>query len=224
MDAKFIELPRNAIDITGQRFGRWVAIGPVGRNQKGDAVTWLCRCDCGNEATVIGWMLRNGNTKSCGCFHKDRVRELNTTHGMTGTTLHKNWIAMNGRCNHPGNANYEYYGGRGIVVCEEWQQSFQAFYEHVIQLPHCGEPGYYLDRIDNNGNYTPGNVRWATMSEQLRNTRRTHLITYHGETRCVTEWAALLGMRPQVLFHRLRRGWDIERALTRPVTKSSKVP
>ena len=93
------------------------------------------------------------------------------THGFKGTNIYNTWCNMKQRCNNKNYFQYEYYGGRGITVCDEWQNSFEAFYEHVSQLPHYGEEGYSLDRINNDGNYEPGNVRWATRKEQMNNRR-----------------------------------------------------
>lgn len=109
---------------------------------------------------------------------------------------------------------YYRYGGRGITVCEQWRSSIENFYADMGPKP---TRDHSLDRIDNDGNYSPENCRWATCKEQLRNTRANHLITYNGETLCITEWAEQLGMRPNALGLRIAKGWTIERALTQPV-------
>lgn len=216
--AEFIDLPYRAKDISGQRFDRLLAVGPVGMNRH-KMILWLCRCDCGNESIVIGIMLRSGHTRSCGCFAADRRKEWNTTHGMTDTPLHIVWKGMKARCENPASVNFKHYGGRGISIYEEWSRSFEAFRDYVTQLPNYGEPGYTLDRIDNDQGYRPGNVQWATQAEQNRNTRRSNLIAYRGETKCLTDWAIHLSMKTETLRNRLSRGWDIERAFTRPVWK-----
>lgn len=125
------------------------------------------------------------------------------------------------RCTNPNLEGYSRYGGRGIRVCEEWEKDVTAFYGHVSQLPHCGERGYSLDRIDNDGNYEPGNVRWATMQEQGRNRRTNHWLTFKGETKCILDWERSTGICRESIMRRLKAGWDIERILTTPTKRVS---
>lgn len=117
------------------------------------------------------------------------------------------------RCTNSNQSGYVNYGGRGITCCDEWRHDVQAFYDHVSKLPHCGEKGYTLDRIDNSLGYFPGNMRFATLSEQGRNQSRAHLITYNGKTQCLAAWAEELGVKYQKLQARLKKGWSVERAL-----------
>lgn len=121
------------------------------------------------------------------------------------------------RCTDSANDSYARYGGRGIAVCDEWRHDFQAFHDYVTQLPNYGEKDYTLDRIDNNGNYEPGNVRWATPTQQNRNTRTNRTITYNGETKCLAEWASTIGIQLGTLWYRLHVGWSVEAALTTPL-------
>jgi hypothetical protein len=123
---------------------------------------------------------------------------------------------MNTRCSNANHSAYSHYGARGITVYPQWRTSFEDFEFYVTQLPHCEDRGYTLDRIDNNGNYEPGNLRWATQSEQLSNTRRTHLITYNGKTQCVAAWCKEFGMSHATVSRRLSAGWSAEMALTTP--------
>lgn len=158
------------IDLTGQRFGRLTVVGVHDiRNQQ---VRWLCRCDCGGEAIANSAHLRSGHTRSCGCIRREMTACLNQSHGMSRKPEYRVWTEMRRRCSIPTHKDYKYYGARGIGVCPEWQQSFVAFYDHVSKLPHFGEAGRSLDRINNNSNYEPGNVRWATATEQAHNRRR----------------------------------------------------
>lgn len=139
------------------------------------------------------------------------------THGKSGTAVYKQWILMVRRCHAPESDNYKYYGARGIAVCSLWRESLEEYEFYIAQLPHYGEAGYSLDRIDNDGNYEPGNVRFSTMSEQLRNTRRTRLFTFAGKTQCVTAWSEELGIPVTTLYQRLTSGWSVEEMFSTPI-------
>ena len=158
------------IDLAGQKFGMLTAIEKEGRNSQGNAM-WKCTCECGNSCTVRSVDLRNGNTKSCGCYRNTLTTKRKTRHGMAGTKIHDLWCNMKQRCFCESAPHFQGYGGRGIKVCDEWKDDFQAFYDYVSQLPHFNEDGYSLDRINNDGNYEPNNVRWATAKEQANNRR-----------------------------------------------------
>lgn len=161
------------IDLTGQRFGRLVVLSRA-ENGPRNAPYWNVRCDCGTERVTRGASLRTGGSKSCGCLVKDNNRRRETTHGEAQGTDHNAtpeynaWSSMKGRCHNPRDKGYPNYGGRGIEVCESWRNSYQAFLGDVGRRPG---PGYSIDRIDVNGNYEPGNVRWATARQQVRNRR-----------------------------------------------------
>lgn len=159
------------IDITGKRFGRLTVLKIVGCNKWREAM-WLCRCDCGNEISVASNNLRRSHTQSCGCLQREATTKSNTTHGKRKTKLYSVWNTMKARCFNCNSKSYKDYGGRGIKVCDEWKNNFQAFYNYVSKLPHFCEEGYTLDRINNDGNYEPNNVRWATRKEQVHNRRK----------------------------------------------------
>jgi len=159
---------RKTIDLTNQKFGRLLVIARAGSSLRGRAL-WQCRCECdGSIVIVLGKELRNGHTVSCGCWKAERMGDFARTHGMGLTREYKSWKAAKQRCTNPKDTNYPLYGGRGIQMCEEWMDSFPDFYAHIGPRPQ----GHSLDRIDVNGNYEPGNVRWATAKDQANNRRR----------------------------------------------------
>lgn len=127
-----------------------------------------------------------------------------TKHGKKNTKLYPVWCAMKERCYNTNNKKYSRYGGRGIVVCDEWKDDFQSFYDWSIANGY--REGLTIDRIDNNGNYEPANCRWLTRAEQNRNYSRNHLITYQGETKCLTDWADEFGINRGTVLYRLKAG------------------
>lgn len=156
-----------AIDLTGQKFGRLTVLERA--ENKNGYVRWKCRCDCGNEKIVMSYQLRKGGTQSCGCLQKERTAEAHKTHGLYHSRLHRTWTGMKARCFNPNLKAFPYYGGRGITVCEEWKNNFQAFYDWAMSNGY--EENLTLDRIDNNDNYCPENCRWVTMAKQNANKR-----------------------------------------------------
>lgn len=166
----------NAKDITGQRFGRLVALKRVENDKDGNAM-WQCRCDCGNFCTVMGSSMRKGNSKSCGCLQKEAVSRNNFKHGSANrkdrSAIYRSWNAMKQRCNNPNCGEYMHYGGRGISYCKEWED-FSNFMQWALK--NGWKSGLTIDRIDNDKGYYPDNCRWITRAEQNRNQSRTHII------------------------------------------------
>ena len=201
------------IDLTNHRFGRLFVVKKHGH--KGKAVAWLCKCDCGEEVVVRGNDLRRGVTQSCGCLHNEVFAERSTRHGLHGTRLYNIWGLMVQRCYNKETPCYDDYGGRGIDICPEWRESFQAFYEWSMGNGY--RENLTIDRIDNDKGYFPGNCRWVTRKAQANNTRRNHYITYNGETHTLAEWAEALGFHPNTLGSRIYRGWSVDKALTTPL-------
>jgi hypothetical protein len=138
--------------------------------------------------------------------------------GISKTPEYRIWIGIRARCLNPNRNGYPDYGGRGITVCEEWDD----FAQFLADMGPRPSPRHSVDRIDNNGNYCPENCRWATQSEQLANQNRSTRIEYNGKVQTGTEWAREFGIKERTLFGRLQRGWDIHRALTTPVLFSNR--
>ena len=173
---------------------------------------WLCRCDCGNEVSVATGSLRCGETQSCGCLRREITGQRTRTHGLSRKSgTYAVWVGMRDRCFCVTDTSYHRYGGRGITVCERWS-SFENFLADMGERP----PGMTIDRIDNNGPYSPENCRWATNLEQSRNKRTSILITVGSETLCLSEWADRTGIDYWTLHGRIRRGWDPVRVVTTP--------
>lgn len=204
----------NLIDLTGQRFGRLTVVNQVGKNQHREVV-WNCQCDCGNECLVGGYNLRSGCTKSCGCLSVDKARTMNKSHGKYGSRLYNIWRNMKARCYRVSSEDFVNYGARGITICDEWRNDFQAFYDWAMANGYRDD--LTIDRVDANGNYNPDNCRWSTPKEQSNNTRLNHRIEFNGETHTISEWADICGVKYNTLYARLiRKHWGIEEALTTP--------
>lgn len=155
-------------DRTGVRYGRLVALSIIPGSRRG--YRWLCRCDCGKETVVDGSHLTTGHTVSCGCLRTEQLRKRHTKHGHAGaerTATYQSWASMRARCLNPDHHDYANYGGRGITVSDTWSD-FAVFLADVGTRPR----GTSIDRIDNDGNYEPGNVKWSTRLEQNNNRRK----------------------------------------------------
>lgn len=199
-----------ATNLQGQRFGRLVVI--CLHSKKWDKLIWLCLCDCGGEATVNTSELKNGHTKSCGCYRRENTAKMFFKHGGCAKKDKEFsiWCGMIRRCLYDDKTRntYKYYRGRGITVCQRWIDSYQNFIDDMGPMP---SPKHTLDRKDPNGNYEPGNCRWATHIEQANNKRETVRITVNGESKSISEWARHFGMKPNTVYTRYKRGVSVDK-------------
>jgi hypothetical protein len=192
----------------GKKMGSLLIFEFAGTRGSAQHALWRCKCDCGNETVASGAYLRNGRIKSCGCGMKKTqfTKEKTTTHGMSRTRTYKIWRGMVARTTTKTDKSHLYFD-RGIRTCDRWL-SFENFYADMGKAPD----GMSIDRIDNNKGYEPGNCRWATSVEQNNNTRRNRLITARGESMTIAMWARKIGIKPNTIYYRLRRGWTPEEA------------
>lgn len=207
----------NWVDISGQTFGRLTAVSYISgsRRKRG---SWSCRCACGRKTLVGLSELRNGDSRSCGCLKLELTvaRSTKHSHSSKKTRAYRAWKLMKSRCRNKNLKCYERYGGRGISVCPRWDGSFVHFF---ADMGHPPSESHSLDRIDINGDYEPGNCRWATAIQQARNTRTSAMYTMDGRTQCRAAWAEEFGIGAACLKGRLLRGWELRRALETPVAQ-----
>lgn len=208
-----------AKDLTGMRFGRLVvncrAEDKVS-NSGYHTVMWICICDCGKVTVVRGKCLSKGVTQSCGCLAKELLKKRTSKHGGFGTRLYTIWNSMRQRCNNKNHHSYNNYGGRGIKICNEWEDYsvFRTWAYSSGYDDNAPRGKLTLDRIDVNGNYNPENCRWVSMKKQSNNKRSTPKYTLNGETHTLLEWSDITGVKYATLWKRYNSGWNAERALT----------
>jgi len=205
-------MSKKVVDIAGRKFGRLTALRIVGK--KHNNVLWLFDCECGKQTITQGRHARSGNTKSCGCLQRDKA----TIHGSSHTREYYIWKTMHHRCNNPKTKCYHYYGGRGIQVCKRWG-SFKNFLTDMGKRPSSK---HSINRIDNDGNYTPKNCRWVLITQQANNKSSSRFLKAFGSTLTIAEWARLYSINYLTLYYRIKRGWSIERSLTTPTHNTGK--
>lgn len=198
------------LDILGKRFGLLIAIEELAKD-RGMRV-WRMRCDCGNERVALQKTFACGYLRSCGC--DDRHRQ--TKHGLSKTREYRAWINMQSRCTNPKTPGYDGYGGRGISVCPRWMGNFENFLADVGPRPTSE---HSLDRIDVNGNYEPGNVRWALPTTQCRNQRANHKVSVGGSVMTLADAVDRAPVPYNTVLYRLKRGWRVEDAIRLPARK-----
>lgn len=202
----------------GDRYGRLVIIKESGsikyyRN-------FLCKCDCGNEVIVRLTHMRSGNSKSCGCLQSEVRKVSSLKHGSSTSRLYRTWNRMRQRCTNPRNNNFLRYGARGISVCKEWDD-FMAFEKWSHANGYATD--LTIDRINNNGNYEPGNCRWTTLAVQMVNKENNVFIEYNGQKKTISMWSRDFGLTQECLGRRLRDGWSMERASQMPPLKGQQL-
>lgn len=200
------------IDLKGRRFGRLLVVeryGGFGRPK------WLCICDCGNTKVCPSGYLLSGDTNSCGCLRVDTTSKLgllSRKHGGKGTTEYKVWDGIKQRCLNPGDKAYKYYGGRGIIICDRWRSSFENFLADVGYRPSLD---LTLNRIDNDGPYSPDNCKWSTWTEQNNNHSRNKILEYLGERKTLAEWSRYFRVNYKTLKWAIWRGESLEQVVNR---------
>lgn len=188
------------INEVGNTYGRLTVISKDVTGSSGQ-IKWKCGCACGNTVIVRGDSLRSGATLSCKCLNNEIASNLFTKHGMYKTPTYRSFYNMLHRCYKASHKNFDNYGGRGIKVCDRWKDSFDNFFSDMGEKPI----GMTLDRINNDKNYDPDNCRWATQKVQSRNTSRNINLVFNGETKCITDWAKLLGISKYALIARINK-------------------
>lgn len=201
----------SGLDFTGKRHGRLVVIGKaeVGRSW------WHCKCDCGRQIDMSTWKFLN--YKSCGCLEKENRENLSVytiRHGMTNSRLYSVWCGIKDRCNNPNVEHYDRYGGRGIKMCDEWQNSFESFRDWAYSVGYRDDLNgkeQSIDRINVDGNYCPENCRWVDQKTQMRNTSSTIYISYQGKDVPLAEFCEMFGISyPHFVKRRMQKGIDAD--------------
>lgn len=208
--SRCIEIPKNPrlANLLDKRFERLVVIGYVGR-KSGQSV-WLCDCDCGGSASVSASSLTSGRTRSCGCLNRETSSERFRKHDKSQEDLWRRWKLIIRRTTDKNFALYHRYGGRGIVVCDRWLRSFSDFVSDMGPMPSSK---HTIERSDNNGNYEPGNCRWATMKEQANNTSRSVRLNINGKEKTMEECEKEFGVSASTIKRRRLLGWTDEESI-----------
>lgn len=197
----------------GQKFGRLITLERD--YSKGTHDTWWrCRCDCGNLTSVRSSHLYHGRAQSCGCIRTERLIKMHYKHGQSGTSIHNVWMSMHERCKNPNSTVYDRYGGRGIKVCDEWREFTPFFY---WAKSNGYREGMTIDRINNDGNYSPDNCRWVDMKAQCRNRSNTYYVCFRGEMIPLISLCDKYNISYQTARQRIKKlHWNVEDAVTIP--------
>jgi hypothetical protein len=202
-----------SIDLTNHTYNRITVVSLDHR--KKNKLYWLCRCECGNNLIIDSSHLRSSHTKSCGCYKLETTILRTEKHRMCKSPEYYSWGAIKNRCLNKKNPAYCNYGGRGITMFTDWIDSFESFFSYVGNRPSSK---HSIDRIENNGNYEPGNVKWSTKKEQANNRRSSQFFIFMNESKTLSEWSETTGISYDVIRQRINKyGWSIEKALTTPL-------
>lgn len=194
-------------DLSGQKFNMLTVVKRV--DNVGECVCYECLCDCGNIKNILATHIKHGGVKSCGCISKST--QFKVKHNLSNTQVYHSWMGMKKRCSSP--KEYPTYAENNITVCDEWLNSFEAFFK---DMGHPPSKKHTLDRIENLKGYYKENCRWATAKEQNRNYSQNKILEANGEKMSVTEWAEKLNVSRFLIYNRLVAGWSVERALFAP--------
>lgn len=213
--------PISTEDLVGKTYGRLTFIEPVRKTPQGSV--WVCRCSCGKTKEVSQSSVRSGNTRSCGCLRREQApKNAKVVHGHNRaagvTRTYTIWRAMLARCLNKNHEAYSRYGGAGITVCSAWLKDFSSFLKDMGEAP----PRLSIDRVDGTKGYFLSNCRWATGVQQGQNKKTNVLLTYEGRTQCVSAWAREVGTTSNLISDRLKRGWSVEDAITKPLLKGKR--
>lgn len=182
----------------------------------------LYKCFCGNEFECIKRHIISGNTKSCGCYRKEKLKERKITHGLTNHILFTYYTNMIYRCYNPNHISYKHYGGKGITVCKEWLNKENGLTNFINDMYPSFKKNHTLERIKSSKNYSKENCKWASWDEQSRNKENTNLITYKGITQCAKDWSLSLGGCKNLVQERLHKGWNEQDAVSTPLLRKRK--
>lgn len=206
------------VEMVGRKFHRLTVM--CFEEKRGKQLFWKCLCDCSKETVVLGTALRVGKTKSCGCLRRD----FNFKHGHAGdnskSATYVAWTHAKSRCYDPANKKYKHYGGRGITMCDRWLESFADFLADMGEKPRRG---LTLERVNNSGNYEPGNCEWRTYTDQNNNLRSNRNLEYGGIKMSMAMWTRELKFPRNLIFWRLKKGWTVEDALSTPLVKHQSI-
>lgn len=217
----FVIMPK-FIDLTGRKIGR---LSVASRSDRRPRAWWNCKCDCGNECVVSGVFLKESPSPSCGCYATESYGKHVIKHGHAPSAnraqsrTYATWRGMKLRCLNPNHSAFKDYGARGISICDRWMD-FNNFLQDMGEKPD----GLELDRKDTNGNYCRENCEWVTHSKNCRNMRSNFVLEMDGHRLCLAEWAERYGIEWHTVYQRIKRGWSVANALTKPAAKNSEKP
>ena len=212
---------KRSIDISGQVFHRLTAVCRHHKVKSGNVI-WKCRCECGSITYASATQLRSGGRVSCGCYQREQQKVAVTTHGMSNSGTYRSWSSMLSRCGNPKAPDYSRYGGRGIVVCNAWIESFENFLNDMGERPYL----HTIGRIDCNAGYDKKNCRWESREQQAQNRSNTVWLSFNGETMPLSVLARRCGVSAGTITRRLKRGFSVDDSVKKPSRKAltSKIP